>query len=386
MPIVFALIATAIYALATYWLKFPLLADDFIFLVKAHSPDFQLQDFAGLLTQRPLSSLLNFLALKHHFFEQTWLLYFYFFLHSLGLMRIVIWLRGSHKSFILLCFYPCFFEVLFMRLNLPYCLGTLLLSYALTSSNSIKRIVLMWLAFCSLETYVLPAFILPLLPTILSQRRSNTLRYTLEWLLALSAYLLTRNALLIPGSPILAWRFSDMLLTQYISLLFTLHFYKIYWIETGLFWAAIGILLIQANRRTRLAFFILPVAASLHTIMMDYYAPRAIHGAGIILLALLAHALSVSKKPLVPIALLCTAFSLQLGIIFHTRFMNDKILQNLDTQWATTMRSCQEPCILPIHNLHHDFLRDWIMPPYAWTPFLQWVQLHNGIQKHIEFR
>jgi hypothetical protein len=166
-----ALVATLLYAAAleSVGFRFPLIADDYIFAAASYRPDFSLGSFWYLLVKRPVASFFNFWAFRFHISEHSNLLfYIYFFLNAWGLGVLIR--RFSQDRFLderalsvitfILSFYPCFHESLGMALNLPYSLGCIFLAIAAASSRPVFEVLSYLLAMGTLETYVLPAFLL----------------------------------------------------------------------------------------------------------------------------------------------------------------------------------------------------------------------------------
>ncbi len=426
-PAGMAVWATLMYGIVTSRFRFPFLADDYIFLMRSYDPHFQLKDFGNLLIQRPVFAILNFLTFKHHIFEHTQILFYvYFYLHTWGLMRLLrelVTQLDSRRAFLVqsspvwvlfclgLCFYSGFFEVLFMALNLPYSLGTLLLSFAWTSRKKQIRILMMSVAFCTFETYLLPALLIPWLPYVLwvpgmsadlkKQGFQKNFESSVEWFLACLLYVGIRGLLCVwipEGAYPFTFQPSHWFAQGWMhaQLLFTLNFYKIYWFETALFWVSIILVLMQVKPQQRvwsvMIFLCGPLLASAHIILIDYYAPRAIHGGELVLLLILGSLFFCGIVPQkikgiqkIAVAMLWIALSLQLTIIFHTRSIHQNRIQSLEKEWVTQMEACQAPCVLKMGHLGRGFLRDWILPPYSWQPFLEWLKKAHGISKSIQF-
>lgn len=225
--------STLLFWLLTFKTGYPYLVEDYLITWKSYLPSFSLHDFLFLFAQRPLPSFINYLFYKFHIFEKTKLpFFFYFFLHSLG----VIWIfryflyrftfpsKHSAKSSspvgqyyfqnwstrtkgqdgptagrvghgcpsnsgnniapldcsrslfwitITLCLYPCWFEINLMALNLPYGLGTSFLALLLFQKNNYLRFFLLLLSFTCLETYILPALALLLLDSYFEHPHSQ---------------------------------------------------------------------------------------------------------------------------------------------------------------------------------------------------------------------
>jgi hypothetical protein len=428
-------------------MNFPLMADDYIYAVQSFSPNFSLTNFPYLLVKRPLSSILDFIIFKiekTHF--SNGFFYLAFFLHSLGLMGIVKWLSDrmnpglkaqvnsqkagvpleSNLFAIVLCLYPCFHEVLFLKMDLPYALGTLFLSGMLYSTRSWAKIIFQFLAFSSLETYVVPALLLPFIPNfyrfLIHGRQRQTLqlkeltlkettlkepaltrKHLLVWGVALMLYLgvqviLSLAVAHLPYSVSFSWIHLLDKAKQHLSLLWTIHFYKEYWVATVFEWAGItgALLLFPGNGKVRRALLILllfiPFAASTPALLLKYYAPRSIHGAAVLKLALVGCIIMgitrVSKKPLHKFAillLLSCAYVSQSMVVFSVKAKNSQVLALKEKEWVQKMNTCSAPCTLSGGNLGLGLGKDWVLPPFSYPAFLEWVQLRNGIQKKIVF-
>ncbi len=430
-----ATLATIIFILITWRVNFPLIADDYGFALQGLSPDFNLRSFGPLLIHRPIASIVNFFIFKHRLYDHSKVLMTtFFFLHAFGFLGIANWLTAnlSAKSsiskpvtknlvswqvcLIILCLYPSFHEVLYMTLNLPYSLGTFFLSGMLWSSQYWLRILFMILAFCSLETYVLPMLIIPLTPILINisklknfDDRVKLSIHVILWSIAFLIYFGIRWALEPAGDPWihgLQFSLGNFLehLKVYTNLLWTLHFYKEYWIFTLLEWIAFaitGIYLVttkEIGKRETLILLFLPSVASFHAFLMDYYAPRAIHGAVVFKLAIIGYLLYLFCHKatgrwlqLMPACILLTAYFGLSNRIFEIKTANAFTLQQKEQVWAEKMAQCHPrpdgtPCTLTMGNLGADLKRDWTLPAYSYESFLMWVKAKNKIDKPIIFR
>lgn len=419
-----ALIATFLFSLMAISSQFSFLADDYIFLSRSFNLSFNLQDFGVIYARRPLTAFVNYGLLKLGLFDHLKLLFCIFlFLHSVGLIQISNWLfssvqqlnktsssqntRWKYTFVILLCLYPSLHEVMLWPFNLPYSLGTLFLAAMVLSSSIFMRVVWMLLAFCTLETYFVSALILPILPELLSGAtlfeplKTNRFKiHSLTWMIAFLIYLGIRWRLsshVSIASFDLDFSLSHLVsfAKMYGSVLWTLHFYKTSWIFSLLEWIAILVTILSFSSSTRekaryaALLFLVPFLSMPQALIMTYYAPRAIHGAVVLKLALFGNLLSLfserssSRLKGITLILLMIAYLGETSIIFSQKTQNSLLLQRQEEIWTQKFRECQEPCVLSMGDLDHGLKRDWVLPSFAFEPFLRWIQHKNHIQKNI---
>ncbi|MEO5970865.1 MAG: hypothetical protein ABIQ95_13135 [Bdellovibrionia bacterium] len=429
--LVLAGLATLVFIALTWGMHFPLMADDYIFALKAYDPSFSLGAFETLLVKRPLASLVNFTLLKFDLFNSQMLgFYLFFFLHSLGLLGIIKWmsdrlnpasLQGPVKSagikigfepfLIMLCLYPCLHEVLYMRLSAPYSLGIVFLALMLYSTSIWSRVLWMFCAFSLFETFVIPALLLPFVPDLfdfLVRRQVPNVRkvfqHSVAWVMALGCYFILRYALSIyvPSTSYqldfsLFHLFSQV--KQNLSLLWTIHFFKEYWVLSLLEWLVILTSLFYfpgENRRKwvfALMLLVVPFVASAQALLINYYAPRAVYGGVILKIVLLGcvfkgFASRADREfcKVAVLALLCCVYVNQSMRVFAIKSSNFEVLATKEAAWIEKMQNCAEPCSLVMGNLAQDLHQDWVLPPFVYQSYLKWVQLRHGITKQIEFK
>jgi hypothetical protein len=193
--------------------------------------------------------------------------------------------------------------------------------------------------------------------------------------------------------------FSSLGLT--LKLLWTLHFYKVNWVSTGLEWGAIvwmSILLVCERRRLAVpvAFLLLiPLLGAAHCLVFHNFAPRAIHGAMVLKVALtgllLAEVLVLQKenqrdrmKWWIPLSLMICAYMGHHALIANWRGQNSRVLEAKFEAIEQEIRTCQEPCVIHAENLSDLPKWDWMMVPGYHEVVVQWLALRNHIHKKFQ--
>jgi hypothetical protein len=389
-------LATLVFALLTVWTHYPFLVDDYRYLWKARLPGFSPLTFDYLLVQRPLSALLDYLTFASGVLENgKWLVWVYYFLHSLGVLLIFQYVLNekiASRTFVIIgtiiCLFPGWYEVTLLPLDLPYGLGVLFLGLALWAECAWVQTLLYTLCFFTFESYFMPALALAAL---------RRFRKPAPLLIAIAIYFLTQRLLIArlgiqpKYGPSLAN--AAAMAKMYFELLYFQSFYKVSWISTAvelgaLAWASIELVRKDPGWRQRLAILILlPCVAAAHTLVMSYYAPRAIHGA-LVLRAVCAGVILAAFARTCPLKwapafLVLLAYLGQHGVIVHNRIHNREVMDAKQAEIENELRTCTSPCRISLQGVENELVWDWYMVPGFHAPFVYWIKERMGIQKDV---
>jgi hypothetical protein len=411
-----AMVATLIFWMLTFRTGYPFLADDHRYLVLSYRPDFGLRDFIYMLSRRPLSTVVSFIGFKYHLFEKTKLLFpLFFFLHSLGVIgifRYCLDLLGSDeiKRFewpvtglaVLACLYPCWFEINLMALDLSWGLGVPLLALSLHSKKAWARWLYLFASFLCLETYFLPALALFILEaTVHGLSKERLKRNFFIWGSALALYLVIQKALTAQiASTEYGINFHPASVVQqgllYFRLLWTQSFYKTNWVSTALeilTVAGVSAWMIAHDRKhwkLVVLVFAVPVFSAGHSVIMSYYAPRAIHGAMVLKAVLIALLLAEFARqyrgrivPAAAAALIAAAYVGHYLLIVSNRSYNHSIMEAREHEIETQLEACTSPCTIDARHLNADLRWDWYLPASFAESFVIWIKERDGIDKQV---
>ncbi len=400
-----AVLATVVFAIIKGNSHFSLLGDDFIYQSKQLFGALSLDDF-NFFARRPVSTLITYFLFLNRV-PETFQVQFLvaFFLEAYAFTFIVEFLYppvfkrlGLSQILLLSIFmlYPCFHEVLFMNLTLAWSLGALFWALSLNQKNLFLQSVFVCLAAASLETYILPMALLPLvrflinrwsgLPADESEHHFFKKRAA-SWALGVFAFLIVRTFLLrlFPDYGYAIDLNLGQIFAQAINsfkFLWTIHFYKTYWFSTVLQLMAftwIGMSTYRARKTSTTSFLILVCLPFLTTIPMwlvAYYAPRSVHASVLMNLAVLASLGLIAlqklngKKQALLLALLFLGYSSQIAVISKIKARNSAAIEKNKASVTEILKACPSICAVDLSVINSGYKSDWVLPSTSYQAFV----------------
>lgn len=425
------LVATHLFFVLSFWLKFPFMADDFIFLRNAANPadPYTLSDLGKFITRAPIYSTITFAIFKSRIWEQTWaLMYVFFFIHAFSVALIVQWflrelaVAAPAKTVVaisaLVALLPSNHEVLYWPLCTPYVLGGLFVALGLWARSAVARTFWFFAAFAVLEAFVLASLALAFAPTLLSSARApgplraliaavrSTSGRLAAWVAALTAFFIMRKTL----TPVYGvWTYELALnpahfgkqAYQILEMLFVTHFYRINWASTLLELGALAFIVTRLLRQRPRALLpaqaawlpLLLFASVANLLILSYYAPRAFYGgyllrqavvAWLVLLFLQTGATRRARRAAV--ACIALAYLIHTGVILANKHKNASLMAAREARWEAEMRACQAPCVIEAGNPAEGLKYDWILPEMFWGVYFEWLAYRTVPGKTIEMK
>lgn len=322
---------------------------------------------------------------------------------------------GEAFSFVLLVtaftLYPNYYEVLYWPTDMPYILGALLLVGSLYIKNVLVRSIFLSASFLISEMFLAPALCFMLFPFGFlygSTKDRNVIRRAAKdffiWVGAVGAYLLIRYVLsqffgtyphrisLNPINILLQIKNSTWLTVS-------LHFYKTYWIQTGIYVLLLVyiLFLLLSKKLMPLKVWILSVFFSILSMgiywALAYSARRALYGSGLFVNALLVLAayLVLSRtdktfKKIIFSSLFLLIFISHTLNIFSIKNKNYHVLQGKEMQLVKEISACKEPCKIELSSLDSGLKRDWVLHEDYWIAYAEWIKQKHYPQKKVKFK
>ena len=396
--------------------RITLIADDFNYFSKLYSDQgFSVWDLRPFVARVPLAVLLT----KVYFYlpgaEQmkvpAILTSFIFcfstariFSYSNSKVPQALDSRLAFWATVVFLLYPTHYEILYWLTAMPYIVGLALWAFSLGTPAALQ-ILLLAAAFLNSEMFVLPALALP--PLISLAR--NELRFTksdvkreayevAKWAAALAIcmiirqliqrfYGLTSFAYVVSLSiPFVIGRLRDTFYQVY-----SLHFFKVLWANTAIYWIALLSMVALVIKRKLLSpqklalLWVLTFLSTAIYWVFDRNAPRALFGAQIIVCLFVFYVVTrldfkTAKNFLIVFALVFIAANVK---IFLTKSQNQNVLDRMEVTWSEKLRACSDPCVFEVRKLDDGIHGDWVMTYNSWPDYIRYIQSKYQIRKTL---
>ncbi len=424
----------AIFVILFFSFDMTFLADDYVYLADAVSPSgIGLERFGSYWTRVPVLVAMIWAIFKSKIFEVTWApMIFFFMAYAWAFVLFVRYVfhacgekysdtshpRWLSWSMVLLLgayiLYPTFYEVLYWPTDMGYAVGALFLAGALTIGRLPRKIALMTLSFLVSEMFILPAFFFLVFPVGYkwikqelsdesADKRSEIVKAGMLWVPALILFFGVRLFFRIwfpsytYGLSLNLSHIGSQMIDSFFVLA-SLHFYRVFWVQTVVYWLILITLIVVGVRRQTLyrggwIWFAACIifSASIYWVI-DYSARRALFGANLFVNALFVWLFAKiliswkQKAGLFLMGLLVMAFMTHLLLIFSVKDGNVDVLNLKEADLVQQMTACKDPCIITVSDLDHGFDRDWVLPRDYWTSYLNWVKGKYFPDKAITFQ
>lgn len=415
--------------------KFPYMMDEYYYLLKSSVVDANMwetfKSFAGF---RPIYYVLN-----SYFFQSGLIAYskfwiiIYFFIHALSFTYLASWMIENLKlkvpnqiqvnkttlflfslAVIPFLLHPGHNEILYWTLQLPCSLGLPLIVLGLHFRNIILKVIFFALSMAALETYVFPILGFLTLPIVWdwlekSNHRETIVKLSKAFLIFFISYFLFQGLQVFintkVGNPLGVPNFFPITLDQLkgrfnllTGFLWNVHFYKTYWVHTGIQWLVFlvvtGCLYYKKvlNFKQILILFVFPFFCGAQNLLLHYYAPRAVYGALefrnfilCFLFLLFLKVFPIKKAIFAPLLILIVYLSFT-AFIFEIKTNNSKALAETESVIVKKLKDCDSPCNLSFPSPNQGIHGDWMMSPDFHGYYIQWKINTVAPNKQIDYQ
>ena len=298
-----------------------------------------------------------------------------------------------------LLLYPTHYEILYWLSAMAYIFGLAFWSLSL-GAPVLLQIVLQSASFMTSEMYILPALFLPVLISVIQGNfnRGALTRVFLKWLASLGIFFIVRAAVRY-GLELPAYSYDlkfspDFILSRISDSFFSvyaIYFYKIYWINTAVYWLLLIALIWTVTRsslvsagRTAAIFGISFLVTGIYWIY-GHSASRALFGAQILICIVVFYFLSFIEWRKLKYFLLALfiVYASATAKILSVKWKNSEALAALDREWTSKLLACQDPCALEMNDLDKNIHGDWVVPHDFWGGYVEYVKNRHGIKKVV---
>lgn len=307
----------------------------------------------------------------------------------------------STATFIL---YPNFYEILFWPTCMAYTVGGLFLAAALYARTIAGRAVLFALAFLTYETFVLPALILALLPSLAGAtssadpetRRRALAKTCVTWVAAAAIMFLTRGiAASFVGPFAHGMNFSPshiaIQIHQSLKQLFQVRFgsFGTNIFATTAMLAGVIAACVVLHRRWRWNWTPTILLGSFVSTgaywVLNYSAIRAIYGSQLVFAAAMVWlAVQASRSGVRHSAVALALSAIGFGFVAQTvkitqvKDYNSHILEDKERALRSKIVACGEACLIEYEPLDLGLRQDWVLPPPYWEYYLDRLAARYG--------